>query len=448
MNLHIFTSTIIIILGLICFFRPWLLLYLFAAIPLFPYVPMETATILKSAIIQVGNINIYTIDYLLIIMFVLMFFLFCYNINRNIGKLKMLMSSSVSQLLIILFLWDIFIAVLSYNKGFSLQNILRRLSYQSILFLALFIPLLRDMDKKKERFFKFSIFTGILLSIFALIKYGVTHEVEYTSSGTLRTLLGNSVVIFLLPMSYILCYSEYFRKHKLKALIIITLFAVGIHFTGHRSGYLSFLIVLIMWFSIGNIAKFEYLWIPSFSLVLIVALLLIIMLTTKPDSNPDRSAFNDFIIRYRDTFNMENRSTQERLSKWKYSIDVIKDSPIIGLGRFSHYTAHMKEEENSNLDVFNELNRAPHNVLANRFIHQGISGCMLLLIFFYVLLKPVKFSSSDKPNDIKFLKIYILTFILFSMFNTTFEDPNGRIYFFIPAGFLNIAYIKNNFLKE
>lgn len=422
---------ILIPLGIFCFFRPVLLLYIFATLPVLRFIPTTSPMSLKF-----GSINIMAPDYLILIMVCLLLYYFLFKRQPEVR----LFTSPITKVIVAVFIWDIFIGILSYLKGFHLENVLRHLASESIMFIAILMPQIEDIDIKKERFFTFGIIIGIVFTFFAIWRYFVSHEFETTSSGTLRTLLGNDVVILLFAICYILFYSDYFRKHKMLSVCGVSLLCIGISFTGHRSGWIAFFFVLVMWY-FYNKNKMKTWWIPVWGFALLLTFLL-----TLPTFSlvPGQSMVGDMGIRFRDTFDLENRTTQERLSKWKYSFEINKEHPLLGLGRFSVQTLAIDGSNPHLLKRFPELNRSVHNIFVDKLLHEGLLGLAVIIIFFYVILKQFKKSLFINHRYKQFLKVYILAFILFSMFNTSFTSPLERVFIFFALGFLNVEIIKGS----
>lgn len=426
--------------GMLCLIKPFFLLYLLTTIMVLGFAPSvsyETTPIMK-----IGSINIFSTDYLILILFLLLMTFMAKNLifkRRLLGKL---MASQISKLVLALFIWSIFIGILSYDKGFEIQNVLRKISTEALMFIAILIPTISDIDIKKERFFKYSILLGVLLVIFSLWKYFISHEVEITSSGTLRTLLGNTVVILMLPICYMLFYSRYYRQHKLLSYTIIALLTIGITLTGHRSGLITLAFIILMYFMANNFNILNYLWIPSAGITMILLVVLIAPMLRIP---PGQSFLGDVLVRTGDTFNLENKTTMERLSKWDDSLEIIKKHPLLGLGRFPVHTDSIDDDSNLKLkSSFADFNKATHNMFAEQLANTGLLGLAVMIIFIYGVLKQFRYISALDPRYANFLKVYVLSFLLFSQFNTPFTDPLGKIYLFIMLGFLNVQTLKES----
>jgi len=445
-NISIIITVFLTLMGIICLFRPFLLIYLFAIIPVVKFIPKLPPDDNVFRILQLGTINIFVLDFLIFILFLL---IAVYSLRNCVIKKQSFLKifeGQIAKVILIVFLWNIFIGALSYLKGFNAQNILRHFAMESLSFITILPHLTESINNNKERFFKFSIILGLTLVTFAILKYSVFHEVGITSSGTIRTVRANAVVIFMLPICYILFYSSFWRNQRILSLIVILLFTIGINFTGHRSGWVVFLFAISMYFFSKDFKILEYLWVPFLSIVIFAS---VIFIVPKDEMVPSRSLITDFVLRFNDTFNIQNSTTQDRLSVWEYSIEIIKEKPLLGLGRYPIYTAHMDDEKsNKNLQSFTELKRGAHNIVINKIIHEGFLGLSIIIIFFYVILKELKKVSLPDRRYATFLKVYILSFILFSMFNTSFTSVMGRTFFFIVLGFLNSEIIKVSQSKQ
>jgi hypothetical protein len=429
---------LLIPLGLICLVKPILLVYLFSTLMVLNFAP--AVDLQNNPILRIGSINIFAKDYLTIILSLLIMIIVARNLVLKRHLLQELIDSQINKLIFALFIWSIFIGFLSYGKGFELQNVLRHISTEALMFIAVIIPTIPGVEQKKERFYKYSILLGLLLVAFALWKYLISHDIEITSSGTVRTLLGNTVVIFMLPICYMLFYSKYYRQRKLFSYTIITLLTIGITLTGHRSGLVTLAFVILLYFMTSDFKILDYLWVPT-SIISIV--ILVVLISPMLSISPGKSLLGDMVLRAGDTFNLENKTTQERLSKWSYSYEIMSKSPLLGLGQFPVHTDSIDEEDNLKLkSSFTDLNKATHNIFAEQLANTGLLGVSIIIIFIYVVLRQFKNISTSDPRYTDFFKAYFWAFLVFSQFNTSFTDPLGKIFLFIMLGFLNAYKMK------
>lgn len=426
-------------IGLASLFRPVLLLYLFAIFPILHYIPTISEKERELKLFKVGSVNIFLIDYLTILLAILIFIAL---INNLLNKKKLtgkLFLSPITKIIVFYFFWEIIICVMSYMKGYHLQNVLRGLSREAILFIALFIPLLDERDIWHEKFLKHAVVIGGVLVCFGLIRHGITNEHELTSSFTFRTLKESAVPVLILPICYILFQNKYWRSHGWMSLMVIIFMAIGIGLAGHRSGWVAFLFVIGVYFLSAEFDITRFLWVPLFSVSLV---LLVLLIMPSQNQRAGSSFIGDLIVRIGDTFDTQNSTTQERLDKWKFSIEVMKENPLIGFGRLPVHTKFIDKDENSDLLFkFSELNRPAHNLFAKKLLHEGILGIIILSAFIIVVVSQVRLVEDRRYG--LFIKTYILTFFLYSMFNTAFTKTDERIYLVIILGFLNARLLNS-----
>jgi hypothetical protein len=409
-----------------------LILYLFAALPILEFGMASLNIENEMKLFQLGSINIFAIDYLMLILSIILLLTIIDKCLLKKIPLNCLFSSPITKVVIMLFLWNIMIGLLSYFKGFSLQNVLRHLAIEALMLIAIFTPTIKNIEAKKEHFFNYLILLGIILVCIGSWKF-MTHQIGYTSSGTMRTLEANSVVMLLIPLCYIL-FLKKSQPSFLHSRLLMAFMIIGIVFAGHRSGFIALIFVILMYFITYNFNKLYLLGIP-FTLIFVLSMLFFIPLIY--EITPGKSLAGDFIIRFNDTVNLENKTTNNRLNRWSYSAEVLKKNPFLGLGRFPVKTAHLEKGENINLKYFTDLERGAHNVFIGKLIHEGLLGLGIIIFFFWFIIN--KFKKINFTNKMygSFLKIYLVSFILFSMFNTSYTNSEGRIFFFIILGFLN-----------
>lgn len=432
---------IFIPLGILCLFRPMLLLYLFVTVPALAYIPKALGDFQEIKLLQLGSLSIYIIDYLVLIMALI----FIKTLISRKNQFFLVFSSPIAKIIVFYFAWELFIGLLSFMKGFSLQNIMRRFSGESLVFLAVLVPLIDDIDRKKEKFLIFSIFLATSVVIFSLLKYGIFHEYQLTSSETYRTLASSAVTIIIFPLCYVLFHEKPFKRHQIFFSIFIGLSILGIHFAGHRSGWIVLFFVLSAWYFL-NEQKIKLSWVPLWACSGFIGIVLCALFV----GIQPKTLTGDFLIRIYDTVDIHNQTTQERLSKWGYSVSVISQNPLLGLGRFPVYSSQ-STDQNPLARLFPELNRAPHNLIANKAVHEGVLGVLILVLFLYFIFRKRPPDDGQNKNYLRFLKIFMAAFIIYSMFNTSFSNISERQYFFIALGLLlheEISYSFRMFQKR
>ena len=427
-------SFILMFIGLIGIFRPTILIYLFFSVPVLFFVPHAIADLSMLEIFKIGSINIYLLDYLILILIVV----FLKTLLYHRKEFFTILASPISIICILFFFWKLFIGILSYFKGFSLPNVLRQLSIESIIFIVILIPLKSMSEENKKKFFHFGILLGVLLVLFGFLKLSVFHEVAVTSSGTQRLLAANAIEILLLPFCYILFYDEFYNRRPLLSTILFSIFTLCFVFTGSRSGFIVFLFVLMMWFAYSK-NKMTFFWFPCWSLALCA-----IMGGSYFYMNVRTGTmYGDFLVRIDKTLNYKDNSTDDRLEKWQFSLYVLQENPILGLGRFPVYSDSIAHENESLLKSLQTVTtRPPHNMVAAQAMHEGMLGVIILFFLFFIIFHQLRKMVIFDLNHYHFYNIFILSSIIFFMFNTTFDDATGKVCCFTILGFLNEEILK------
>ena len=425
-------------LGFLCLFRPGLIIYLFTGISVLYFSPLigqDSGFI----IMKLGAVSLYAYDYLVFILLLILIFFFMKDAITKENIIYDVIKSPLTKLLLVMFVWSLVIAGFSLDKGFSVKNIMRHLSTESFLFIAILMPLLKPTPVAKRTFFRYAMLLGLILFFIGFIKYTITLDIEMTSSGTSRTLLGNTVPIFMLPICYLLFSNDNWRKNNIIFAFAILALSLGIAFTGHRSGMMVLFMVLAIYYFSNDHYKILYLWIPTLG---IAGLLLFFLLISFSLRIPGESFITEVLTRAGDIVSFDNETTLERLAKWSFSLQILETNPLMGLSRFPVYTGFLTGAQD-NLLRFSALNLPPHNIFISKLIHEGIAGLLIISLFFCMIFFCIKkLFVMDRPYY-KFLSAYFLCFLFFSMLNTSFSDPHSRVFFFIILGFLNSDIVSN-----
>ncbi len=433
-----------LLLGVVSLFRPALIVYLFAAVTVASSIPTVPDDI-GLKILKIGSINVFVYDYLLLIaLFLLLKMALGYTKNPEIS-LARLLEINCARLALLLLGWSLFIGILSYAKGFQIQNVLRQFASELNILLCLLVPQLIVSDEDKKRFFKYALGLGCAVVLFGLFRYA-TNEVVYTSSGTARTLQANTLTVLLFGVCYMFFHRSRMRNQNMQAFVFVLVLSVGILLAGYRSGFLVFVGVCAVFFLSDTLRRLDYAWIPLTGIASVF--LLVFLIQTGTVSFGQRSFFSDAVKRSTDTLDLKNETTQGRLQRWQKSIEIAKERPVLGLGRYRVYTSYLNNPANVHLGAFSELDRAEHNVFVDKLFHEGLLGLLILLLFFFYIFKDSGGAVSATSKYALFLRVYLASFIFFSMFNTTFNNINGRIFFFIALGFLNAEILKRRYFDE
>lgn len=433
---------LIVFLGIVSIFRPVILLYLFASVPIISMALTVSQYDTDFKILKVGSVNIYATDFLLIIMCVVFLLVIIKRIVLKTEPLAQMLEGPITMAICIFMIWQIIIGIISYTaKGFFIQNVLRQLSIEFMMFLAVFIPLIISNDKQKKSFCDFITIMCVFLVIVAAWRYFVSHNISMTSSETIRSISGNAVCIF----AFSLCYSL-FRQDSTKGRFIVSisipaLMIFGLVMAGHRSGLIVLLFILFAWY-IAKKRGIKYFFLPLWGSAFF---LIVLILPNMINMSLEKNFFVDIVKRFDDTFDLNNKTTVDRLDIWKYSVDILREKPIAGVASFPTYLkSHSGKDTNSPISQ-TQLDIPPHNMFVEKIIHEGIVGLGVLIYLLFIVFREIGKCFRFKHGHSLFYLIYLLSFLIFSSFNTTFSNTTGKTFLFIVIGFLNydLKTIKN-----
>ncbi|MCX6232546.1 MAG: O-antigen ligase family protein [Bacteroidetes bacterium] len=141
-------------------------------------------------------------------------------------------------------------------------------------------------------------------------------------------------------------------------------------------------------------------------------------------------------------------SSQHRVELWKRSIEITKESPLIGKG-LGMWRIEVLKYGNRNLKSEDNITfyQRPHNDFLWILSEQGIIGLLfylslLVLICFY-LIKIIKSVSSNKERNFYYLMFYLLTgYTIFSFFSFPRERIEHNLFLGIILGFIITNYQK------
>lgn len=416
----------IALLSMVSILKPMLILYVIPTIFIYVNLPGMTSDINSLKLIEFGSINIYATD--LIIGATICYILFCFIFKTD--KFKEAITTPISIAILVVLIWDIIIGYIYYHYNIPIKNILRIFSGKLLMLLPILIPLINRFDERKEKLIRY-IFIVSMVMVFVGIWRFLLGEIQITSSGTPRSLRGFDVFIFLFGTLYIVFYKKEILNSKNIAYLALFLLFIGIHLAGHRSGYIVFFLGLAASDMIlkSPLAKLSVFFIVVSAFFAISSGFL--LSSTKAGD----SLMGDFLVRFKDTYNVENTTTQDRLDMWTDAIEISKKSPLFGKITVYKYRAQMNESE----DHFVE---APHNVFIDKIINEGYLGLIVLIGLIITIVWQAN-QIRDQDNDyIMFLMAFFILCIVFSFFNQTYVRRIPRGILFLGIGLINVEYVQ------
>jgi O-antigen ligase len=283
------------------------------------------------------------------------------------------------------FSFVIWITVSAIINGWAPASKTRVFAYWKMLVLfILIVTILENIDRAK----KLGVFTCVLIIILAI--EAIQHKFSLNGLGWAGQSLGwidpdalaagergrsrwvgifdgpgVFAVLFPVATSFLLgAFAA--QKTKIKRIILIIIIALlswALYCTGSRGGMIAMLIVFVLYFMLRY--KFSFI-----SILITIGLLVSVNLLAPA-----------YITTIRD----QSNSTQHRVEMWAEGMDMVKDSPIFGVG--------------INTFKIHSGSLIAHNSSIEMMAETGIIGLMLWISMFYVSYKDLRARLSDTSED-------------------------------------------------
>ncbi|MGI9293677.1 MAG: O-antigen ligase family protein [Pseudomonadales bacterium] len=368
-----------------------------------------------------GSINVHLMDFLLIA-FVAGTIKLAFFSSRSLMNAL----SGVTWIAVVIFLmWHFFRAVFQITGGETdLQLILRLFSARCFAVLVIFVPffLKSGLHMNGRDQITIALFAIGLLPVFGFANYLLSPEgLMLTSSGTKRYLIGTANIFLGLGLVIALAAHRARWYPAYVAVPYILWMVIGMALTQHRSAFVAFISVIL----IDTIFCAK----KNQKLVRITALLVIspLALFLGPSGVPESdNLLGETITRVSDTFSTENSTTLGRLDKWDERLEIVKENPWTGSG---YGRESVKERSRSLVD--RQAGHEAHNFLVSILTYEGIIGLAInLALMCTVMWQAWKLLIYSKSSGLEIPFLFIVYFVVYSLFNTTYFNPiTAPVYF-------------------
>lgn len=300
-----------------------------------------------------------------------------------------------------------------YRQG----GVINALSYIGFFLVGLFYfegPS-SQVDQKVQKFFKTVLISGLLVALYGgLQKLGVDiYESSTTDvfAGRSFSSLGNptSLGAFLLfPLGSAAYFFVTEKKERLLYGIAFLFLLAILVFSQSRGALLAVLacsgVLLLRQFK-GNKT--------AIALLISTGLLALIGFAT--------------------VFSSNTRSLSSRFTIWQSSVEILKESPLLGIGleNFSYAFEKHVQEDFFKYEDYRDLVDRPHNEFLEVWIHLGLPG--LITMFFYLLFLLKNIWSSRAPEKV-FANLILFALLIANFFGFSLVTQFGFM-----AAFLSMA---------
>lgn len=267
--------------------------------------------------------------------------------------------------------------------------------------------------------FSYLVHLGIFPYELSIGKYEIWKTFAYSPAPFLshgEHGVGIALVIAFL-FYYILNIKDNFVWNKVIATSMILIALINMSFIASRTGYMTLIGVIVITVLLTYKENIKYLVISLF--LFFIACFLLYSFSTTVNLRVDR-AIDNFEKGMTSKKFYENGSTAQRIGLTLYSMEVIKENPIFGVGTGDHMDELRKRipEEEKRL---REISK-PHNLYVQIPMQIGIIGSLSFIYLIYIIYS-YKNTTREKKDILIITTTAVLVFMAGGMLYGTFELP-------------------------
>ncbi len=385
--------------------------------------------------VPVSNIFVFSSLIILIFFLSLIYFLF---LKKKIEFKK----NRLFPYFLFFFLIYFLIFIFSGDKVLSLISPISRESGINILFFFFLYPVFLFLFFEKKdwiNFFKFIIFSGIIVLIFSF-KDIYLNFLKGETFFRINSIFKNPIflslyyIFYIYLILFIFSYAKNLRIEKYFYIFLLILSFIALFFTGSRGAFLaifiSFIFIFLIWFYKKNKRIFLIFLFFLISLIWIFPYL----------KNLNIVQENSFLDRY---LNISIADTVEsRLYVWELAYESFLEKPFLGWGQNNFIYAF---DKNYLTDLYEEefYFDKPHNFLFDLLIEGGI---ILFLAYWLMILALIYFLFKSK--NLKYNSKIILLGLLIAYHLAIFSSFNIFVTYFFFFMFLGFFFFVFSEEKE
>ncbi len=313
-----------------------------------------------------------------------------------------------------------------------------------VLLLAMFYGIVSASIKKmgeRTGFITSLIIVSSLISVYFLMQYfnidplGLREDYPSATFTNQNFLAG--FLIIVLPLSIAFAFMSHQKLYRIIFLLSIALIFISILFTKTRGAWVSMALGTAFFFYIAR----HDITIRKKRMVLALLLFAVFTIAIVRLGEGEKSSFAE---RFKSIFNLEESSNKHRILMWRSSLDMIKDSPWIGIGIGTfeiNYPAYqgkyLRLKEYSN---YTGSTIHAHNEYIETAAETGILGIGSLIWFIIAIFKYGFSLLKNREREERLLIIAILsciaTTLFYGLFSFPFHMPTSSMLFWFFIGIL------------
>jgi O-antigen ligase len=291
------------------------------------------------------------------------------------------------------------------------------------LLLALFIPLFGNARLRQHALWSFSAAVILLLTLSYLAWLNLLPQIALLNMNDGNVVIQDRITygVFVAVAAYFWVVEAFYSESGPKRIVLLTLAALAIFNLLGRVNSMTAYVVLPTLFGYFLIRQWRWKGAVTISLAIVLLAALTYGLPTNPLQQRVAGAVKEF--RQWQPDQAEATSTGLRLEFYRYSLKIVRDHPILGVGVGGFQETYAKQIKDPKM----ALSDNPHNEYLLVATQLGLIGLAALLYLFYTQWRLAPLLPT--PRDTLLARGVVLAFMVGCLFNSFLTDYDEGVFF-------------------
>jgi O-antigen ligase len=291
------------------------------------------------------------------------------------------------------------------------------------LLLALFIPLFGNARMKQHAMWGFSAAVILLLALSYLLWLNLLPRIAILNINKGNVVIQDRITygVFVAVAAYFWVVEAYFSESRPKRIVLLILAALAVFSLLGRVNSMTAYVVLPT--LLGYFLIRQWRW--KGAVTIFVAIVLLAAMTYSLPTNPLHQRIVEAVKEFRQwqPDQAEATSTGLRLEFYRYSLKIVRDHPLLGVGVGGFAEAYAKQIKDPKM----ALSDNPHNEYLLVATQLGLIGLAALLYLFYTQWRLAPLLPT--PKDTILARGVVLAFMVGCLFNSFLTDYDEGVFF-------------------
>jgi O-antigen ligase len=291
------------------------------------------------------------------------------------------------------------------------------------LLLALFIPLFGNARMKQHAMWGFSAAVILLLALSYLLWLNLLPRIAILNINKGNVVIQDRITygVFVAVAAYFWVVEAYFSESRPKRIVLLILAALAVFSLLGRVNSMTAYVVLPT--LLGYFLIRQWRW--KGAVTIFVAIVLLAAMTYSLPTNPLHQRIVEAVKEFKQwqPDQAEATSTGLRLEFYRYSLKIVRDHPLLGVGVGGFAEAYAKQIKDPKM----ALSDNPHNEYLLVATQLGLIGLAALLYLFYTQWRLAPLLPT--PKDTILARGVVLAFMVGCLFNSFLTDYDEGVFF-------------------